>query len=397
MIPKVENAVVTDEQIHTALKIMLNKYMSSFVDDEKFQDKRFNRYVGKITDILYYYFTNILCNEARTKTIHNYVDGYADYFDYLIDDEEVDILSEFGYDLLNKKITKQDDVQFRQFLKALIREQKNPLNITFQYICEQAVRVECMEIIRQGAAKDCNITNANYFKTIPDAGSDIMQVYFNVLMSIEKMLIRLYYMSKDETVLKEYKNDEIKELKNTINQKVQDYEKLEESAKSYSQRVSALEKQLESKDKIKEDAVKNLTTENKLLESENIKLKHRVAELEELLRSNSDDNEEEKKSTNGNSNNDIDNIDYNAKYVFVMHENKDYAKAIKKVFPNAVFYDDNAELSSNIYMVISITSYVSHVTYNYFKKQCELKNIPFLHCIHTNIEIIKQLIADNIK
>ena len=60
--------------------------------------------------------------------------------------------------------------------------------------------------------------------------------------------------------------------------------------------------------------------------------------------------------------------------------------------PNAVFQDQNINITSSYDMVIVLTNHISHSSYYYVKEQCKNKGIPMIHSKYSNIELIKALI-----
>lgn len=89
----------------------------------------------------------------------------------------------------------------------------------------------------------------------------------------------------------------------------------------------------------------------------------------------------------------IKEIDVNAKYVFVVDKAINLSKRLLDEFPNATIIDDTTGI--NVYsadLVISITKNIDHSTYYAVKNVCKASNIPFIHCLSKNIDLIKEVI-----
>jgi len=87
-------------------------------------------------------------------------------------------------------------------------------------------------------------------------------------------------------------------------------------------------------------------------------------------------------------------IDTNANYLFLCYDDVTFFGAIKKAFPNASFSNDNTTVKNTIDYVVALTNHVDHSAYYGVKQQCDTRNIPFIHCPYTNVELIKDTIAD---
>ena len=86
------------------------------------------------------------------------------------------------------------------------------------------------------------------------------------------------------------------------------------------------------------------------------------------------------------------------KIVFVASENTTFENEIMNTFPNSKIIFDNFKIDFSKYdFVIVITTHITHANYGPIKDKCKNAGTKFLHCENTNIEKIKELIAENIE
>ena len=90
-------------------------------------------------------------------------------------------------------------------------------------------------------------------------------------------------------------------------------------------------------------------------------------------------------------------MDPNGKYLFVLSEESSFMDVITDAFPNVEFCFENKNISKKGYdMVVCITSHIDHSTYLGIKAQCKTNSIPFVHCKHSNIPLIRQLMSEQL-
>ena len=89
---------------------------------------------------------------------------------------------------------------------------------------------------------------------------------------------------------------------------------------------------------------------------------------------------------------DTKDIDYNAKYVFVLKTRQplDLENSIRSVFPNAMIVSDTKGINQSADLVILLTKWLSHSLYSGAKRICKDNKIPYMHCPNSNIDIIKE-------
>ena len=89
----------------------------------------------------------------------------------------------------------------------------------------------------------------------------------------------------------------------------------------------------------------------------------------------------------------IVDVDMNARYLFIIGSDIPLQTTLKKEFPNAEFASKTIHLTHTKYdMVIALTSCIDHKYYLAIKKQCKDHDIPFVHCPHSNIEMMRTVI-----
>lgn len=88
-------------------------------------------------------------------------------------------------------------------------------------------------------------------------------------------------------------------------------------------------------------------------------------------------------------------IDMDKKYIFVTHERTGFIQNIAAAFPNHGFIHSETDSfpTTNDIIIVFITSHIDHCTRDKVRKICINRNIPFVHCNSTNVDIIKQAIA----
>lgn len=165
--------------------------------------------------------------------------------------------------------------------------------------------------------------------------------------------------------------DEIQERNQTLQRRLSDFN-------------SRKEKEFESIKKENELAqieINRLTRKNNLLEEENARLKAQLAEQPQQIIIQQPQEEI------------LPEIDVMKRYVFVMDGNPYGEAPLLKAFPNATIISDNVPLNAkSVDAVICITRRVKHCIYESIKGQCETKNIPFIHCMQNNVEMVKNAI-----
>lgn len=89
---------------------------------------------------------------------------------------------------------------------------------------------------------------------------------------------------------------------------------------------------------------------------------------------------------------DTRDIDYNAKYVFVLKTRQplDLENSIRSVFKNAVIVNDTKGINQSADLVILLTKWMSHSLYAGAKRVCKDNKIPYMHCPNSNIDIIQE-------
>lgn len=89
---------------------------------------------------------------------------------------------------------------------------------------------------------------------------------------------------------------------------------------------------------------------------------------------------------------DTKDIDYDAKYVFVLKTRQplDLENSIRSAFKNAVIVNDTKGINQSADLVILLTKWMSHSLYTGAKRVCKDNKIPYMHCPNSNIDIIKE-------
>lgn len=254
----------------------------------------------------------------------------------------------------------------------------------------------CKEYIKQRAVMDSSIGDDNYFTLIPKTREDCVDIFFSIMNGIHIALYGMFNTIDAEAQF-QFMTDEVKEnLRSQYYDNKKKEESLLDTIKQKENEILELKSEISSLNNKIENQSKSIDEEHKSIREHNAALQRKIAKLERQLLATSsgkDNNESDLILNEGIIDDDIMDIDYNKKYVFVGNDNKGFQEQIIKQFPNAVFVDSNINLfAASIDMVVALTNHMSHSIYYDVKEQCKNKGIPFIHCKYSNIELIKELI-----
>lgn len=256
---------------------------------------------------------------------------------------------------------------------------------------------------------DLNVDN--YLRVVPQILSthpvkqSMTQEVLSYLLS--RLLFNIsIFLSSSSSLQKALEEEEIKkikeerdELKKELKKKERELSEKERESKEKEEKISVLTSKLLKKEKEKEkeqDAsaeIENLSYEKKSLLRQNRKLQgyysdllSKYEKLKEKMREEGEDVEEEKVE-------EMKEVDLNARYLFFMGNDIGCRVQIKEMFPNAEFTCKAINFSLTSYdMVVVLTGCVEHKYYYKIKEQCKIHGVPIAHCPHSNLEMIKTMI-----
>lgn len=381
-----------------------SKFFESFVYNDDFTGKRFNRYVEKTKEYIFDKVSTIFpdMNEENEtcKEMRNFNDFVTEflYSYYFYPKETKEAYSTFShiiheYKLLPAQITNKEKLDYLETFFMMPNEVDDNDYTIYDFI-EYETRIACREFIKERAMKMDHVDSSNYFLTLVDNTNDALMILTDVLnwvhIDLQEMLSK--------------KVDNKGEASSNVDSKAVDI--LNEQIKDMTSVLDALKKELEVKDKKinelsdklskKEKEVKELAGEhieyNNALERENSKLKGKYNDLlgkynDLKQKAESKDNEEIIEAQEK----EIKELDLNGNYLFIISNAATFKGKIQETFPNANFSNNSNINVNNVDMVVIITTHVDHSTYYRVKDICKTNNVPVIHCKFSNIELIKQL------
>ena len=281
--------------------------------------------------------------------------------------------------------------------------------ISFHEVFEHEFNAVCKSYLQREIMRDGSINEDNFMRTVPRIDDPKAQIVLHEFMTglIPRLQYNIFQVVSEESNLdfelakktsqriKSERDDYRKKLKTTERQ----LQKKEEDIKERDMRISLLSSKLisaekaDNVDKLIKERTEDIAYENKSLSRQNRKLQSAYSDITakyqrlkaRVAKSGSVEVEEDEEE--------IREVDLNARYLFVIGTEVTYRNAIKETFPNAEFVSKAVNLVGTKYdMVITLTSCVDHHYYLAIKKQCKDHSIPFAHCPYSNLDMIKTVI-----
>lgn len=378
-----------------------NGYLNSFVRDENFRGRRFTRYVGKVKDGLFVYVKN---NTPNYDLIYNYnafkTTNILDYF-YA----NLIIYTQ----CMNRQLEHLKPVLFLFNLpevpsiildgnEKLIDDTLSNTNIIYPMIDDEIANA-CLEHLAYLSGLNEDINNVNYVReTLPFSDVDnlkiINDIFFRLIVNLEHLImINHDYTSTlgEEVVAARIENDEL----------IEDIEKIEKELFEKNQLIEKLKTDiLNEREKQKRNARKmneEILKENYELLKENEKLREKIEEMHE-----GEMREETRESEDKTLPLDVREINYinltSKKLVFIISERCTFLNELQSAFSNAkITFKNYARSIEKADVVVVFTQYVNHTTYYDVKEICRLSGTKLLHCNHSNIEKVREILLKNIR
>ena len=268
-----------------------------------------------------------------------------------------------------------------------------------QIIIDKELSNACIDYLNKKFSIDENINENNYINTaVPKENSfDVFEIFLNLsnrlLIDFERIIIK-GVLEMAVSLIVESKLDDVSEefedLMYEANQNRFLYEDISETVKEKDKEINRLNNVINGINTGEKDKE---ITEVKLQLN---KLQKKYDSLQEKYNNLKNKSSEavvvEKPETVVSE--DINNVDCNKRYVFVISAWSNLISEIQKEFPNSVFIESNQNINADATdMVILMTKRISHSVYHGIKRQCKDKNIPVLHCDKLNIKEIKGIRA----
>lgn len=260
----------------------------------------------------------------------------------------------------------------------------------------------CFDFLRYKIAEENSTINYENFVVhgLPKGEGEALWI---VSQTIARSATGMLTSCRDENVIDIEEREMIKSIKKEMAKIEKESAKLEKDLAKEQEKNLGLRKRLENYDETKKKEFEGLLEENNELHYDKTKLEKRNSALEaEIERLKKQMAEMQKTEVEENDENivnphevDVSAVDVNKRYVFVMDENPYGKEQLLQAFPNSSIADDYIEFNPNgVDVVVCITSRVKHNVYNSTKDYCKAKGIPFVHCVKTNAEMIKMVLAE---
>jgi hypothetical protein len=296
---------------------------------------------------------------------------------------------------------KSQEIMYIMLPFAPLHETNPDNDNVFAVMVEAETCFACKKYIKQKAQVNYNIANDNYFICIPNNFEDCQRIFEDTINGISISLGNFFSSVYAQTI-SNYVTDDIKTMLQTKyadNQKVLD--ELTETIKEKDDEIFELHSSISSLKNQLSMQAKSIDEQHKSILEHNNALQRKVSKLEKLnallMKSKQTDSDNIQETNLDDVDEIAIEIDCNCKYVFVGFDKNGFQEQVLKHFPNAIFVDSNVNLTpSSADMVIMLTNHITHPVYYGMKEQCKNKQIPFIHCKHSNIELIKELIWNHI-
>lgn len=383
---------------------IMNEYLNSFIWDNKDLDNRFNRYMKQFKQQMFEAIKKAnlmmisLFPDLKISSIEDYIYDTLWMFaenKIMQKEEEIEpnvnqeksesVFEKIAYNLVQPLEYAMDDETFLHLVK------KNRVAIT-KLINTEFNRV-CKEIIALKSSFDEDITEYNFVKyTLPEHEEEYMMYYNQIISRVCENFDALIMIKRKSDATA---TNEIKKLKTELLEKEKKLsmmeKEIEEKTRSLNKLREMQEKAVEEKNRAVKHAVVAYTQENADLNK-----KIRLMEREiEILKKEPENKQEIVK--NEEKQEEMKEIDYaSLRLLFVSSDSSTFANDFKETFPNSKMVYDNFKVDFSKYdFVIVITTHIDHMTYNTMKDKCKNAGTKFLHCTNTNVEKVKELIAEN--
>ena len=377
-----------------------NEYLNSFIWNCENIDNRFNRYVKQFKQQMFEAIKNanliigLILSDSKISSIDDYMynvlwmfadNNISDNKKETIDKKAKVIFEKIAYNLVKPLEYTIDDKIFMHLVLNNREIITQLINIEFKRVCEEIIGLE--------SSLDEDITEYNFVKyTLPENEEEYIMYYNQIIFRVCENFDNLIMIKKKSDVMR---MNEIEQLKEELSQKEKKIFILEKDIDEKTQSLNKLrklqEKTIEEKNRAIKNAIMSYKQENanlnkklRLMEKEMEKIKKESVKAQETVVNEGEKQEQMKE------------IDYESlNILFVSSDSSTFINDFKKTFPNSKIVYDNFKVDFSKYdFVIVITTHIDHMTYNTMKDKCKNAGTKFLHCTNTNVEKIKELIAE---
>lgn len=406
---KSNNKLPIVEPLNTKRRKAIDRYFNCFSFYEDFEDRRFEKYVDKVKIQLWDYLTSTYSLPKQQKDKMDLISDIAYFLIYYFTGGEpldTDIVSDIEYSkvvdssflaALHQYYVDEYFFDEGDFIDIFLSNIKNE-NILFKFV-EAELRNACKLYIAKTTIKDETVKPDSYHKTLPLTDTDAIDMLTNIYNWVAIDIERFIQKDMGEEYfdnIEEKKTNDLKE-QNHNNQKElakanKTIRKQDTLIKEKDRIIKQLTEKIENLNQEEKDDKKELIEENEILARQNTKLKEKYNELLSKYKDLKSQTIEISDTNEVESETEIKELDMNGRYVFVLKDSFAFLENVKDTFPNATFIETNSNLNPNaIDMVIIISSHIDHTTYYAIKNQCKTKGIQYIHCEHSNIELIKNM------
>lgn len=374
------------------------QYRDSFVFDEDFKGKRFQRYVEKMKNFIYDKYVSITYEDVtkglRSQDLKEFIIIFFMTY-YLYEPEK----GEFESDgmlfecLHNYAYPIRRDIFDKTILTSYLCNPHIDAPFSFGKIIDKEIENVCMDYIRMRCMEMENVDESNYFLTLPENHVHAMFLLDRILDLIKIDIDNFCSSTQAKEMRKIMKQKTVKSLCETNKELVETIDNLKEEMAEKDNKINILNGKLKNEKPVKKDneELSLLSEQNDALARQNDKLKEKYNQLlskYETLKekTNNKITDAEKQEE------EIKELDKNGKYLFICYEDVTFKRVILDEFPNASFCDSSININaSSTDLVIVLTEHINHSAYYAAKEQCKSKNIPLIHCRFSNLELIKEL------
>jgi hypothetical protein len=217
-----------------------------------------------------------------------------------------------------------------------------------------------------------------------------MFIFGDIVDRISVDLERLMAKYRVKTAADDFKDNKIEELNTKLNDLEKDNEEIKKENQRHKTTIGNLKSQIDSLNSAKKEEIEEYEELNLALQRKNNKItnnynsllsKYEALKKQLGISEEVDDREEI-----------IQELDMNGRYTFIVYDDVTFKGQIRSAFPNAEFASKSKQVKyDSTDMVIMLTSHIDHSTYYDVRNKCKNLGVPAIHCEHTNIDLIKQL------
>ena len=406
------------------------RYLDNFITDGSNIQKRFGRYVQKVTFMLgdfidrEYSLSNYMQLSTSTKKAVSYEDKIAKLFRICIsrytgkedmDADESKVIAMFDHLVKDRYVMPSfiryvdDEKVLNAAVHVLFSEDpEKPDNMNIINWTEQAVLRSCEEYLKYRYLMDDTIDESNFAnRALPNTDADIQMILVDVIDRL--------FVSADRIVMALTENGKAKNAKKWDDKAKKDIEALNETIRDLKKDLKEAKHEIKvrtDKQKRAEETLAECQEENRSLvkkalnkdrqDNEKADLLARIKELEKDNRLLRDAVAEQGDKENGpeepaKQQEKVARIDKSKNYVFAIDFY--YASNVKRYtdyFPNMTIVKGNDTINvKKADMLIMMTSFVNHATSDYMKAQCRTHGIPVVNTAGSSVKAVCSAIATN--